>query len=458
VPNSATVPSTTVPSSLSVPLKEGAWNAPPLITRVELPIKVGEGSVWNEVSRICDSGDGVCAELNLQKSRKILEELKWLTSKLTIPKPLQSWNKLSFSGDPSGPENQQCAPRVPPIQWVPVEKIVGKGSKMTISKKVTYTPMEDVVLASDYERKVKRRPGGFKVQLATDLATNKGIIDIASNPVSLASRARRLLVQNEDQYDCPNDTNDPWQFDFRIVEHDDNDSDENQLSFNAMTLTSNKNDPSAEQPPNFKKFPLRKEQLRSLHWMLAQENDKEAAPFYEEEVAESVLPSVGGVGSGGWRAEARVCRPKQCLGGIVADQVGYGKTAITLGLIDSAPKVNGKAPLPSPRVQRTTLATKATLVIIPQHLGGQWPKEVKKFCGNSKRVVELRTFLDFNKVTAEDIQKADIVIVNFTVMQSDKYSERLMRLGGCDKGGLPNSKKVREEINQINQIKEKSQP
>tara|TARA_B110000305_G_C19215831_1_gene528113 strand:+ start:126 stop:329 length:204 start_codon:yes stop_codon:yes gene_type:complete len=67
-----------------------------------------------------------------------------------------------------------------------------------------------------------------------------------------------------------------------------------------MKLTSNKLDEEAKQPPNFKKYPLRKEQLRSLNWMLKQEA-KDAPLFYEEEVAESVLPSVGGVGSGGWR-------------------------------------------------------------------------------------------------------------------------------------------------------------
>ena len=38
----------------------------------------------------------------------------------------------------------------------------------------------------------------------------------------------------------------------------------------------------------------------------------------------------------GWRLEARVTRPVIIRGGIVADQVGYGKTAITLGMPCSA--------------------------------------------------------------------------------------------------------------------------
>ena len=129
------------------------------------------------------------------------------------------------------------------------------------------------------------------------------------------------------------------------------------------------------------------------------------------------------------------------MGGIVADQVGYGKTAITLGLIDSASKINGPSPAMKPSLSSSKIPTRATLVIIPQHLGGQWPKEVKKFCGSSKKVVELRTVNDFNSLTVKAIIDADIVIANFTVLSGDKYAERLARLGGADGGNLPGSKK-----------------
>ena len=90
-------------------------------------------------------------------------------------------------------------------------------------------------------------------------------------------------------------------------------------------FTSCKASDSAPQPPHFKDFKLRPEQQRSLSWMLAQEACTD--PFIEEEVAEATLPSLG------WRAEAKVERPVLARGGVVADQVGYGKTAITIGLI-----------------------------------------------------------------------------------------------------------------------------
>ena len=58
------------------------------------------------------------------------------------------------------------------------------------------------------------------------------------------------------------------------------------------------------------------------------QRERSVGPFYEEEVAEAVLEPLS------WRAEAKVERPVLVRGGIVADEVGYGKTVITLGLID----------------------------------------------------------------------------------------------------------------------------
>ncbi len=55
---------------------------------------------------------------------------------------------------------------------------------------------------------------------------------------------------------------------------------------------SNKLDKEHKQPPHFK-TPLRKEQLRSLEWMILQESP-EAAPFIEEEISEAILDPLDG--------------------------------------------------------------------------------------------------------------------------------------------------------------------
>lgn len=123
-------------------------------------------------------------------------------------------------------------------------------------------------------------------------------------------------------------------------------------------------------------------------------------------------------------------------------QVGYGKTAITLGLIDAAPKVNGKPPAIPEHLKQSHLHTKATLVIVPSHLMGQWPREISKFLGSSKVVVTIKDIGSFNKLTVNDILQADIVIVNFSVLSgNNKYFPRLAHFAGVNTNSLPKGSK-----------------
>ena len=102
-------------------------------------------------------------------------------------------------------------------------------------------------------------------------------------------------------------------FDWRVVPHVEEEMGTSQ--FKKFTFSSNRHDQQAKQPPNFRRYPLRKEQLRSLTWMLKQEASNE--PYYEEEVTEAVVPSFN------WRAEGRVKRPVLVRGGFVADEGRY---------------------------------------------------------------------------------------------------------------------------------------
>lgn len=85
------------------------------------------------------------------------------------------------------------------------------------------------------------------------------------------------------------------------------------------------------------------------------------------------------------------------------------------------------------------LATKATLVIVPGHLMGQWPSEVNKFLSLKKKVVAIKDLVDMNKLTVNDVLSADIVIVSFSIFTSDKYFARLARFCGIDPNIVQNS-------------------
>lgn len=183
-----------------------------------------------------------------------------------------------------------------------------------------------------------------------------------------------------------------------------------------FTLPSNREDSQAPQPPHFAnpQAQLRPEQLRSLTWMIAQETAPES--WVEEEVAEAVLPQLG------WHAEARATRNVTVRGGVLADEVGYGKTAITVGLISS--QLDKTELLPDP----DRVSVKATLVVIPPHLCAQWPSEIKKFTKGSKEALKVIVIKDvggLKKNTVHDIMEADIIVIADTVFKSPLYWPQL---------------------------------
>jgi hypothetical protein len=171
-----------------------------------------------------------------------------------------------------------------------------------------------------------------------------------------------------------------------------------------LRLSSNRADPESDAFAA-----LRPEQRRSLTWMLAQE---QALEFEEEEVEEAA-----GLG---WRLEARASRRVVARGGVLADEVGYGKTVITVGLISTAP------PIPA-RGER--IPTRATLVFAPAHLLDQWPDEVRRFNPRLK-VVAVKTMATLGALTVRQVQEANVIVVSISVLRSDLYFERMMALAG----------------------------
>ncbi len=92
-------------------------------------------------------------------------------------------------------------------------------------------------------------------------------------------------------------------------------------------------------PAAFKEYPLREEQLRSLAWMYSRE-----------------------------------AREEGLKGGLLADKMGYGKTATTIGLLSES---RGESQSPEGYIYNP-----ATLILCPPHLVGQWEDEFFKFLGD----------------------------------------------------------------------------
>ena len=198
----------------------------------------------------------------------------------------------------------------------------------------------------------------------------------------------------------------------------------------------------AAQPAGFAGT-LRDEQLRSLAWMLRRETvASDEALWLNMEVEEEVLRSDPDLVLAAV-AEAPTVR----RGGVLADDVGFGKTVLTLAMVAAdAPAADADVDVDGPQAaaaahvleEASTLpGTRATLVVSPPHLVTQWHEEARRFVPTC-RVCLVEDFARFNgrdgaaaaAVAAAAAEEADLVIVSTTALLARVgRSERILGNG-----------------------------
>lgn len=368
------------PEGLTLSVSNDACTVAHTVLQCKVPLNGQAESVWPE---------GKWVEVDPIHERLTYESLAWLTERVRSFKELSTWSMLE-ANECSLDNCERCAPKPPTLKWV-------KHNNRHLA-------IEDPQEAAPYERALKARPSPFVTQIRLD-QDGVGTLKIGVNIPTLVHRAlSRLPTEGR---------SDPvlsWRLVTDYIP-------EPQMLLPFYKLRSNKADPSSEQPPNFR-MDLRPEQLRSLYWMKEQES-KDITPFIEEEVAESMLMHLN------WRAEGKSQRAHYVRGGVLADEVGYGKTAITIGLIDSA-----QANIDLLKEMAGAIPVKATLIVVPSHLFKQWNKEVVKFTGNRYNVLQISNMTNMNAVTVKDIIKADIIVIMASILSSNAYLDRVGEFSG----------------------------
>ncbi|KAL4975868.1 hypothetical protein BDW66DRAFT_166919 [Aspergillus desertorum] len=344
--------------------------------------------------------------INPSGSPELLRENAWLLHKAAGYSDFREWNQIV------GPNIHglcmTCVPTKPGIRW-------GRDAKGRVKA------YEDPYGAARYEREIKARPPAFLIfrkRFDQDLKSNSAELRVTLNIQTLLHQAYgrlphvqagsstasfywRLVPNSYDAWDCP---------------------------FPKFVLKSNRNDPQAPQPPQFAKKgqpKLRPEQLRSLSWMVAQEREN-VEPFIEEETEEAFLGPLM------WRADGKVTVPKTVRGGILADDVGYGKTAIVLGLIDT-PSGQPDVDLSISLNSTGFIPSRATLIVVPRIMVQQWRTEITKFLGDKYDVLAFSSTAALKKTSISDIRNSDIILVSWSVFDSAAYYQHMRRYAGASK-------------------------
>jgi hypothetical protein len=334
-------------------------------------------------------GDWVAVDQT--NERALFASFAWLTERARDLNAFpREWRPLKLSANFY--RCHECAPCRPAIAWRLDEQV----------KPAKVVPYEDPREAGFYERAIKARPCPFVTRVRIN-DHDVGLLTIDLNVWTLIHRAVANLCGDNSSAGVKVS----WRLDTKFIWHP-------QFTLPTFKFSNNTNDAQSPQPPHWIGH-LRPEQLRSLSWMVSREA-VDVEPFDEEEVEEANLPQMG------WRAEGRARRSRRIRGGVLADHVGYGKTAITLGLIDMQFGTNSQV-LPTPGNGKIPI--KATLIVVPVHLIPQWKREVKRFLGEKYRLLAIQTQAKLGSCTIRDFIEADIIIAAWSMFDNDTYLEKL---------------------------------
>ena len=348
---------------------------------------------------------GVWQVINLADEADVFSDICWLTERFrTLGEYHNSWTPINLDSTPHS--CQTCAPDMPAIKW----------TISSVSKANRIRPYEDGRTAGQFERSMKAKPSAIRSQIRyVDPSTL--CVQIGIKFATLAHCAMSKLLPHEGDSDvrlcfCMN-ANYRWEPEYRLKPYTiKNTIKEHPTDMIRAPHTFYKEDSKLADDQ------LRPEQQSSLAWMKLQESSA-AEPFDEQEIEEAIIKDLG------WRAAVRATKSHQVRGGVLADEVGYGKTVTTLALIDSDMDEARKS---AEAEVKGGLRLKATLIIVPETLVGQWKGQIEKFLGKKYNVLALFHGDDLRSATIGDFQQADIIIMSWMILDKSFYWSKLALL------------------------------
>ncbi|KAL2162377.1 hypothetical protein VTH06DRAFT_7290 [Thermothelomyces fergusii] len=202
---------------------------------------------------------------------------------------------------------------------------------------------------------------------------------------------------------------------------------------------------------------LRPSQREAVNWMLQRE--RVPLDFVKREIEEEVVSPLNlrVLGKAEWTNRFPYCS----RGGVVAHEVGYGKTVVTLAVCDHmrafdttesiaervdkvdaawseelsalVGQLQADLPSPGPKIKSFFNHLSATLVVVPRHITAQWESEAAKFLGLTKpKVLVIKSVAAFyGDCSMQQLKEAEIIIVSSSVF-GKAFLDRLGAVSGPD--------------------------
>lgn len=193
-----------------------------------------------------------------------------------------------------------------------------------------------------------------------------------------------------------------------------------EIEVNAMKPNSDPTDPILK-TPEYTKLDLFLYQKRTIEWMRSRELQQTKICIEENDLV------MGDIVYDKMRRKFYDINEREYVefyGGALIDEVGLGKTfqTIVAALENRVKKEDWEEVKKLNKVE-----SKATLIICPNQLAGQWEREIKNVIETSYgiKTIAFLTKAHYNKYTYKELFEADFVITTFNYVMNDCFIEQI---------------------------------
>ena len=400
-----------VASTWQIDLASCGGGAKPIIG-VKVPLCIDDAALFPA---------GRTFKFNLADIQGKLGPMEWLLKRI-VP-PLQNgadWQVLDSLYIIQ--QRCDCCPRTPQVTW----RWVWASGKC---KSKVIKPFEDPKQAGDFEIALRSQPSPARA--IAHCYDGTVLLEVFLNPQTLAHRAAATLL--------PRGEYSPVVVSWRIVQRD---GLEDFPSFEHSALQDNATDsqwpyraPLIEQdllpnknampvPPGFERGErgLWAIQRRLLTWTVRQEDDP--PEWYEEEQADAMIPPFN------WSLEVQAKSSRVVRGGVIADEVGAGKTTSAIALFAADRENIAESEEPAKlSVTDGRFESNATLIIVPAHIQDQWETQMEMCFGkDSGLFISIGNLAALQCLELREMIDAKIILVPRDLLDNAEYWNLLRKL------------------------------